>query len=82
VAASGSNDIWAVGWASGQPFEATRTLAEHWNGTAWSVGRTIDVGSESNALTTVARVPGTRRFWAVGHFEKNSVDNTLIELGC
>jgi hypothetical protein len=82
VAALGSNDVWAVGWASGQPFGATRTLAEHWDGTTWSLGRTTDVGSESNALTMVARIPGARRFWAVGHFEKNSVDNTLIESAC
>jgi hypothetical protein len=82
VAADGSRDIWAVGWGVGQPFGATRTLSEHWNGTEWSRGKTVDVGDESNALAAVAGVPGTNRFWAVGNYEDNSTNNTLIEFGC
>ena len=82
VAAYSSRDIWAVGWASSQPFAATRALALHWNGTEWSRGKPADVGSESNALAAVARVPGTNRFWAVGNYEQNSINQTLVEFGC
>jgi hypothetical protein len=82
IAADGSRDIWAVGWASPEPFGVTRTLAIHWNGTDWSRGQPASIGSESNAFASVARVPGTNRFWAVGDYELNSIDNTLIEFGC
>jgi hypothetical protein len=82
VAAAGPSDVWAVGWRSSQPFAPKRTLAEHWNGTSWHVERTPNVGSQSNALWAVARVPGTAEFWAVGGREKNSIDRTLIEFRC
>jgi len=82
VAAAGMSDLWAVGWSSSHPFAATRTLAEHWDGTSWTVERTPNPGSQSNALYAVARVPGTAGFWAVGNREKNSINRTLIEFRC
>ena len=37
VAAAGDNDVWATGLAFNESLFAYRTLAEHWNGTRWSV---------------------------------------------
>jgi len=82
VAADGPSDLWAVGWGSSVPFAAARTLGEHWNGRSWRVARMANVGAESNELASVAHIPGTTGFWAVGHYEQNFIDQTLIEFRC
>jgi hypothetical protein len=82
VAAAGKDDVWAVGWRSDVPFGVQHTLAEHWNGTSWRVARTPNKGTEDNQLAMVARVPGTASFWAVGHYERNFIDRTLILFRC
>jgi hypothetical protein len=82
VAAGGPSDVWAVGWRSNMPFGTARTLGEHWDGSSWRLARTANLGSESNQLAFVAHVPGTAGFWAVGRYEQNSIDRTLIEFRC
>jgi len=82
VAADGPRDLWAVGWGSTVPFAAARTLGEHWNGSSWRLERTVNVGTESNELASVAHIPGARGFWAVGHYEQNFIDQTLTEFRC
>src|SRR5947209_20510087 len=38
VAAVSANDIWAVGDYNADPFkDDSRTLAQHWNGSSWSI---------------------------------------------
>src|SRR5260221_12429446 len=67
VASVSANDVWAVGEAT----DATGrqlTLTEHWNGTAWSVVASPNVGSANNTLLAVAAV-STTEVWAVGRAE-------------
>ena len=61
VAATGRNDVWAVGYqspASG-PYS---TLIEHWNGKAWKIAPS---GTFTGLLSSVAAV-ATDDAWAVG----------------
>ena len=61
VAATGTKDVWAVGYqspASG-PYS---TLVEHWNGTAWKI---VPSGTFTGLLTSVAAV-APDDVWAVG----------------
>jgi hypothetical protein len=82
AAASGPSDIWAVGRGAPQPFTVTRTLAEHWNGHAWTVARTPNVGTGSNQLAGVAQVIEVAAYWAVGSYDQGGVSHTLTEFRC
>src|SRR5207248_62843 len=57
VAALSTSNIWSVG----------STMA-HWKGTHWSTVASPNVGSNSNALSGIGRVPGATNFWAVGYY--------------
>lgn len=78
VAAVSAGDIWAVGYSEATNFVRS-TLAEHWNGSRWSVVSTpntsAQLGSALSAVTTVA----TNNVWAVGYSIGSSGDTTLIE---
>jgi hypothetical protein len=65
VAAAGTQDAWAVGTRRATPGSAFRTLAEHWNGTAWTTVASPSPGTGDDWLYGVAAVPGGG-FWAVG----------------
>jgi S-layer homology domain len=71
--------IWAVGaygYASGQ---SGRTLAEHWDGSSWSVVTSPSPGTRDNALQGVAAI-SQNDVWAVGSYVNNgSTDKTLVE---
>jgi hypothetical protein len=57
-----ANDIWAVGEiANGS--SSTQTLAEHFNGTAWSVVATPNLNATLRGVAGAA----TGDVWAVGH---------------
>ena len=75
VAARSATDIWAVGFRQDRSgaIPINRTLTEHWNGSAWSVVASPNVGSNDNLLNAVAAVPGD--VWAVGSWEV--FDHTL-----
>ena len=76
VAAVSATDVWAVGDYSISG--TTRTLIEHWDGTAWEHVPSPNVTSES-ILTGVAAVSATDA-WAVGeYFNGTDVGQTLIE---
>ena len=47
LAGVSASDIWAVGSAS--TFGSPQTLAEHWDGTAWSIGASPSLGVSSLA---------------------------------
>ena len=70
VAAISSHDVWAVGTAShtessnGDTFDIDQTLAEHWDGSRWSVVRTPD-DTPDDALTAVS-ARSSSDVWAVG----------------
>jgi hypothetical protein len=58
---------------------AYQTLAEHWNGTAWTIVPTPDPGGttrESQFLGVAAMSSG--RAWAVGHYSDGTALRTLI----
>src|SRR3989442_7471743 len=76
VCAVFANDVWAVGfYDDGSTF---RTLAEHWDGSLWSVVPTPNVGDGENALTAVATVSASD-VWAVGYDSPDVPRRTLAE---
>jgi hypothetical protein len=60
-------DVWAVG-ARGVTDSSSRTLIEHWNGTAWSIVPSPAPGSGSD-LTGVTTSNAANDVWAVGTYE-------------
>jgi len=82
VAAVGPGDIWAVGYWQDLTKGNESTLAEHWDGSNWSLSDTADSGKANNTLTAVSAAGGT--VWAVGRrFEggPNPI-RTLVERTC
>jgi hypothetical protein len=85
VAATASNDVWAVGnWATGS---AGGTLVEHWDGDAWTIVPSPDsdpeplIGASYSWLSGVAAL-ATNDVWAVGSAQNVSPagpSNTLVE---
>jgi hypothetical protein len=60
----------------------SRTLAEQFTGTSWSIVPSVNIGSTDNLLMGAARIPGTSAVWAVGfHLTAVGPDQTLIERG-
>jgi len=76
VAATTATNAWAVGsYDTGQ---GTRTLALHWDGSAWTQATTPNLGGSSidDAFTSVgASTAGN--VWAVGHYFDGSRDQTM-----
>ncbi len=64
VSGTSSNDVWAVG-ASHRAGQPSRTLVEHWDGTAWSIVTSADPGAHGNILQGVAALSPSD-VWAVG----------------
>ncbi len=68
VTAISSNDVWAVG-ESIVPGDASRTLAEHWDGTSWTAVATPNQGPLNNEFFAVTALSSTD-VWAVGYRAK------------
>lgn len=75
VSVGSATDAWAVGVQYENQNTVVATLAEHWNGTSWSVSPTVNPGSgavsgdglgSSNVFDGVAEVSPTN-VWAVGY---------------
>lgn len=78
VAATSTKDAWAVGSAN-QQSAAPQTLAEHWNGTSWSVIPSPNPGPTFNKLFGVTALSSSNA-WAVGYYQDNSGGvSTLVE---
>jgi hypothetical protein len=79
VAGSSAADVWAVGqFAPDANPNITQTLAIHFDGTAWSLADTPNIGTHANALLAVTAQPG--RAWAVGyHIGAAWLSESLIE---
>jgi hypothetical protein len=58
------SETWAVGNV-GEDLLANQTLTERFNGSAWSVVPSPDLGTGNNALNGVSMIPGAG--WAVGY---------------
>jgi hypothetical protein len=65
VAASASNDIWAVGYYIDDTLGLYQTLIEHYTGSAWSVVASPNPGY-TNQLTGISLLSSTN-IWAVGY---------------
>ena len=67
ITALSATDIWAVGVYSHRLGTSlvSRTLIEHWNGTAWTVVQSQNPGSGFNYLTGIAALSADD-IWAVG----------------
>lgn len=77
VAAVAANNAWAVGTdfsAAGPQL----TLIEHWDGSAWSVVPSPNLGSDLNQLNGVAAV-SANNVWAVGNTLANGIIETQIQ---
>jgi hypothetical protein len=70
-------DCWAVGYATNTG-TVSQTLAEHWNGTAWSIVATPNASSQLNNLLAVDCVTSSD-CWAVGQSSTAGVSETLAE---
>jgi hypothetical protein len=79
LAGSSSRDMWAVGSYFDPDNQATRSLAEHWNGRRWSIVPTVNVDLQ-NVLDAVFAA-STTDVWAVGfHDDARNTDGApLIE---
>ncbi len=77
VVAISLDDVWAVGVRIARGI-TQRTLAEHWDGTAWAVVPTPNPGMSSNELQAVA-ASSSNDVWAVGTQVSGSVLTTLVE---
>ena len=65
VSCTGTSDCWAVGFAETAPNNLPLTLAEHWNGSAWSIVTTPNPGVP-RYLTGVSCTTASD-CWAVGY---------------
>jgi hypothetical protein len=80
ISGSSPGDVWAVGqFAPDANPNITLTLAEHFDGQAWSVVTTPNVGTNhANALLAVTAQPGAA--WAVGYdIGQDYLSHSLIE---
>ncbi len=79
VAVVSDNDVWAVGIYRNVCC-VYQTLVEHWDGTAWSVVASPNVGALGNGLNGVAAV-SANDVWAVGYYTNSStnMNEPLVE---
>jgi hypothetical protein len=69
-----SNDVWAVGYHNIANWGSEKTMTLHWDGSAWTIIPSADLGTEANILEDVDAVSSSD-VWAVG-FGNNSGGNT------
>jgi hypothetical protein len=75
VSALADNNVWAVGNDSSSVGNNVKhTLVEHWNGTAWSVVPSPNVGTQGSELLGVVAISSTDA-WAVGDFSTSATVN-------
>src|SRR4029079_10467072 len=65
VTALSADDAWAAGTYYDGSQNMHKTLALHWDGSAWSIISTPNVGTSSNWLRSMAG-SGSNDVWAVG----------------
>jgi|tagenome__1003787_1003787.scaffolds.fasta_scaffold20930024_2 hypothetical protein len=74
VAAVAGNDVWAVGDSIKSAIDGvstSKTLIEHFNGSAWTIVPSPNVGAGNNVLTGVA-AHTANDVWAVGYDDDQS----------
>lgn len=75
-----STDAWAVGAEPNPTPYLTATLAEHWDGTQWSIVDTPSISAQTAQLNSIAAV-GSNDVWAAGYARQSSCicEETVIE---
>jgi hypothetical protein len=80
VSAVSANDVWAIGHSykpAPQGYSLRETLTMHWDGTAWTIVDSPNLGSYQNYLLDVVAL-ASNNVWAVGYFvNSNARDQTL-----
>ncbi len=74
VAATGPNDVWAVGWKITD--QGLRSLILHYDGTAWTEAAAPTVGTGENVLTDISAV-SANDIWAAGYYDAGTQQKTL-----
>jgi IPT/TIG domain len=70
ISGAAANDVWGVGgFINGSG--VAQTLAEHWNGSAWSIVSTPNTGAGDNVLESVVAI-ASNDAWAVGYSRANN----------
>jgi hypothetical protein len=77
VAARGSGDVYAVGFALAGASGGTQGLILRWNGTTWSQD-TDPTGSTFSVLYAAAAAPGAAQEWAAGFDGSSGPDQALV----
>ena len=70
IAVVSANNIWAAGFTR-DTSGVSRTLIEHWDGSAWSVVSTANPGAYSDYFDGIA-VVSANDIWAVGSYSASS----------
>ena len=79
VTEAASGDGWAVGTVSDPSSFASKTLAYHWDGSAWALVTTPNVGSSHNFLNAIDAI-SSNDVWAVGQYwGSDSMNRPLTE---
>ncbi len=78
ITAISASNIWAVGSSHGK--QTSKTLIEHWNGTAWSIVSSPNTQFAGNGLNSVTAISASN-IWAVGeaYTQYGYPSQTLIE---
>lgn len=79
VVAISSHNSWVVGYYLNISTDFDQSLIEHWNGTAWNIVSSPNVGGADNQLYGIAAI-SAKDIWAVGVYRiGNGNFNTLTE---
>lgn len=74
MAATSSNDVWAVGYTNGDVDQTT--LIEHWDGTSWSIVATPFPSGWVNAPVYSVSATSASDAWVVGELTVSNGDGT------
>lgn len=78
VTATSASDAWAVGYGTNSSFTSI-SLAEHWNGSTWSIVSTPNPAASNGTFLLAAAAVSTSDVWAVGDYQGSSSNEPLIE---
>ena len=77
VTCTSASDCWAVGsYDNGGTYQ---TLTEHWNGTAWTIVSSANSSASQNNFLNAVTCTSPSNCWAVGSYNSNFAEQTLIE---
>jgi hypothetical protein len=80
VAAVSADDVWAVGYYGPPPLGSKQTLAEHWDGSSWTIVPTPDFPDDSLSYLQGVAALSAGDVWAVGYYRRtaNAGSQTLV----